>query len=487
MDTAARFSELIDAFQAIDPSREPDRARALIAEATRLVDRGEQPKKWAALRAKYAELCGRELADDAIDAYRDALTVFTRREDASFCTYLHAGLGQLLFERALAGNGDREEALQHLQEALPEESYVAPLAAWLWSTRTTGDPYDNWRHRRDALEIALAATDRGSGPEAWAKAKNDLAVALGEEPGAEFHEAIEARLRSHREALQALADPRSALALEIRLQLSEGFASRTLGDRNANREEAAKLARDALADCDAATPPQIVWRALLAIVVALDSAPTTPAARDEMSALLDRAAAIAPPGSLDEATIRSFRVNLALERIRSGDADAVADAVDHARAALAILDPERDATMRASIGQRLGEAHAAVGDFVSAQSALSASIADREQGLARAVSLQARREALFALGESAALAAWCALRRGQAFEAIALLERGRSRLWRGHPPPLSEATLAQCVPAGGAIGRGRAGVARRSRVGRSSAGGTRCSGGRGWHRPGLIC
>jgi len=449
VDAAAQLSALIDAFQALDTSSEPERARSLLAQAAQLVDRNAQPQKWAALRGLYADLCGDD-ADEAIAAYRDALTVW-QRDDGTPFSHCHARLGELLLDRALARGEGTEAALEHLDAALPGDPTVARKAAFLWAARPLGDPYENWTRRRAALDVAVAGIDRHAEPAAWARAMNELALALGEEPGADFREAIEARLARHDEALAALVDRRSSLALEIRLQLSECHAMRVVGIGQANRVEAATLARDVLSDCDATTPTTIVWRALLATVVALDAPPYTPESRDEMASLLERAAALAPAGSLDEATIHSFHVNLALARVDDGEHEAIAALVAHAQAALRILDPDRDATTRASIGQRLGEGHVAVGDYVAAQAALDVALADRERGLARATSLPGRREALFALGDTAALAAWCAIRRGEAFEAVALLERGRSRLWRPEAPALTESTLAACVPAGGAV------------------------------------
>ena len=449
MDAAARFSALIDEFQALDTSSEPERARSLVAQATQLVDREAQPKKWAALRGLYADLCG-DHADEAIAAYRDALTMWQREDGIPF-SHCHARLGELLLDRALALGENTEAALEHLDAALPGDPTIARKAAYLWAVRKLGDPYENWTRRRAALDVAVGGIDRHAEPVAWARAMNELALALGEEPGADFRNAVESRLARHHEALAALVDRRSALALEIRLQLSECHAMRVIGIGEANRAEAATLARDVLSDCDATTPTTIMWRALLATIVALDTPRHTPASRGEMASLLERAAALAPAGSLDEATIHSFHVNLALARVDDGEHEAIPALVAHAQAALRILDPARDATTRASIGQRLGEGHVAVGDYVSAQAALDVALADRERGLARATSLPGRREALFALGETAALAAWCAIRRGEAFEAVALLERGRSRLWRREAPALTESTLAACVPAGGAV------------------------------------
>ncbi len=111
-----RLALLIAEYKTLDRNRDQARLREIFSEAAALVDRAAQPKKWAAFRSMYAQMCGDSDPEQALQGYRDALTVFTPGEDHDSWANCTMNIGCILAPRSQRGTPQSEEALMCLQD-----------------------------------------------------------------------------------------------------------------------------------------------------------------------------------------------------------------------------------------------------------------------------------------------------------------------------------------------------------------------------------
>ena len=223
-DRRRRLQSLLAELAALDLERDAERGRELLAEAAQYLDRVAEPRRWAALRSRYAALSEEIDPAAAAAAYRDALEVWDPASERDSWLACHEGIGWLLARQAPLTPAQQQEAIEHLECAVGERPYLAAVLAPLYQFHTLGDPWANWRQRVAYLEQGAALIDRDSEPERWASAMNALAVACQEEPDADFGAALERRLARHAQVLAALPAAATGARVETWLALSECFS-----------------------------------------------------------------------------------------------------------------------------------------------------------------------------------------------------------------------------------------------------------------------
>ncbi len=454
-----RFAALVAELQRLDPERDNARMREILAEAAGLVDRKAEPKKWAALRSRYA-WCS-ETADPAaaVQAYGEALTVWDRDADHDSWTSCHGALGSLL---ALGGPGtpvEIDQAIEHLELALADEPWRASLLALLYRFRVNGDPYDNWRRRVRYLEQALADNPRDREPLAWARLQQALGEAWAEEPDVDFIPALERSIGCYREALEALGERREAgwneCRIGIGLALSECCLFRGPERTADSLADAERYARQALARCDQGVPDDLRARALLTLGKCLIVGEARPdrAAFSRALDLFDEAATLidsrATPALM--ATVESLRANVCLKRISGGERGLAPRLCGHVDAALELLSAPEQLRDRRSLLQVAGEGLLAEGEFAGAADYLERAVGAADAALARADSVAGRMERIWEFRDSSALLAHCLLRLGKTEQALAELDRGKGRFWQDEERSWNMADLRALAPAGGAL------------------------------------
>ena len=200
------------------------------------------------MRTAFAGLAEKDDPPAAIAAYRDALTIWQPGEDRVSWSYCHMQLGSLLATNFPPGSPEGEEAIAHLEVAVADETYLAGLLATLYGVRPVGDPEENWRRRIQYLQQDVAAVDRTTEKEKWARSNNALACAYAEEPGANFAVALEKQIALHLEVLATLKETDGPFA-ETCIDLGTALLNRTEGQLTENGAHAEEYLRRALAVC----------------------------------------------------------------------------------------------------------------------------------------------------------------------------------------------------------------------------------------------
>lgn len=451
-----RLAALVAELRSLDRTRDAPRMREILAAAAQLVDRHAEPKKWAAFRTMFAQLSEADPAA-AVAAYRDALTVWNPDSDHDPWVQCHAGIGWLQVQTQPPGSRGAEEAIAELELVIADQPFAASALALLYRCRAAGDPAENWKRRMHYLERALGQVSPAADPAGWAAIENEIGVAFGEQPGADFNQAMEKRLQCHQAAFEALGEVRDGAAIETLLNLSESYLYRVSGVRRENRQRAEECLRRAQAACNAATSPNLQRRTRLALARLIATGEETPRAPRLHEALahlaeaagqLDRAG---PPELL--ANIESLRASCYLELLRLGEAQWLGPLVGSADAALRGFDQELYQNERRNALQMAGEGLLEAGDFCRAAERLQGAIAAGEANLIHATTVAGRLERIWQLADAAALLSYCRLRLGETVAALEVLERGKLRLWRagtGRQTDVADA-LPALVPPGGAL------------------------------------
>jgi CHAT domain-containing protein len=454
-DRRNRLNALLAQLEMLDPERDAARLRDLMVAGAELVDRTEEPRRWAAFRSRYAQLAERDAPAQAIAAYRDVLTVWDPAADRDSWLACQEGLGLLLAHQEALTPALHQEAIDHLECAVQDLPYLAgPLAA-LYAFHTLGDPLENWRRRVAYLQQDAARVARDADPDRWARAQNALAVACQEEPDADFNQALAARIARHQEALAALPDRTGTTAVETCLALSECYCYLGGPQRAEHLRQAQAFARTALDACT----PEHDWRlraqALLGLARTL-LRPDTPGgdtAIREVMALCDEAGRIVDPAASPAlmATVESFRAHVCLERIQGGDAAQVHRLIAHGDTALRLLSAPEQLHNRRVVLQVVADGLLAVARYAQAADYLRRALDTAGAALARAVTPQGRMERIWEFRDSSALLACCLLRLNRTDEALAVLDRGKARFWQPNGPDWGAEALTPLIPPGGAL------------------------------------
>ena len=157
MEAAERLALLIAEYQTLDRNRDQARLREIFLEAATLVDRAAQPKKWAAFRSMYAQMCEASDPEEALRGYRDALTVFTPGADHDSWANCTMNIGMILAPRSQQRTRQSEEALACLEATVADYPWVASTLALLYRFRAAGDLAENWSRRVQYLQLAISS------------------------------------------------------------------------------------------------------------------------------------------------------------------------------------------------------------------------------------------------------------------------------------------------------------------------------------------
>lgn len=457
MDAPSRLAELLDRYRALDVQLQRAEARDLLTQVAPLVDRTAAPKKWAALRWFYAQASEPVDPAEAIAGYADALSVFDEHEDHEAWLECHGGIGLAQSVLYLPGSDAVEPAIAHLSRVVDERPLYAELLATLLEARLRGDPLENWQQRMRCLALALRyATDNGT---SRVRLLNTQACTQAEEPGGPFDVLCERRLQGHQAAL-AEATPDSVDATETTLQLTTAWLDRVQGKLADNGRQAWLLLEPALADSERRGDSLRQSRALLLMARARQFKQADADGSHLLQALdlLDRARALLqthmPPQLELMASADKFIALAQLDRLRAGNADALAPllaAADRALAAFAQRPLQGDECRK--LWQIRADALVFAGQPGQALPALQSAMDLAEAQIASATSVPGRLEQIWKLRDSAGLAAWCLLETGRTADAVAALERGKALLWPRAAGSDAElpAVLAAAVPPGGAV------------------------------------
>lgn len=428
-----RLSALLAQLDSLDPVRDSEKVREMMAEGSVLVDRALEPRRWAAFRSRYASLSETVDPVAAIGAYREALEVWDPVTDRESWLACHEGIGWLLALQAPLSPEQQQEAIDHLECVVGERPYQAAVLARLYQFHTLGDPLDNWKKRMDYLQRDAALVDRGDDPARWVRAQNAIAVAMQEEPDGDFNAALERRIARHGEALAALVERAGAAWVETCLALSECYRFRIGANPVENLEIAERFARDAVSACR----PDDDWRLRAEALLGLARALLRPgrsgeAARGEVLALLDAAAGIIDPASSPAlmATVESFRTNICLERIKDGDTGQYRMLVEHGDAALVLLSAPEALRDRRVVQQVVADGLLLAGQYEQAADYLRRALGEVAAALSQASSVAGRMERIWEFRDSSALLAYCLLRLGRKDAALAALDQGKALFWQ---------------------------------------------------------
>lgn len=449
------FEQILAAYRAVDRKAEPKRAADLLLEAESFVDRDAEPRKWAAFRSSYALLCESFDPSAALQAYRDALTVWDPVEDHDSWTACHSGIGTLMVNLQPLGPSEIDEAIGHLEAAVADQPFLSSLLAVLYRFRSTGDPLENWRKRLSCLRQTLAQVSRDADPGAWAAANNEIGIALGEQPDGDFFSMLEDRLNIHLESFAALGEVHDARWIETCIQLSECFLFRGGIDDLQNQAEAEHYARLALGALRQDDPPSLRANAQLALARVLmapgrefqaDNVRECLSVCDEVGSMLDPDAS---PALM--ATVESFRANALLKLLEHGEHGLEDRLAAHAEAAISLLAGAEHLRDRRSLLQVAGEGMLAAGRFERAADYLEQALEAAGTALSEARSREGRMERIWEFRDSSALLCWCLLKLGNQDRALVELDRGKARFWRPDGVDCTAEDLKTLVPSGGAL------------------------------------
>ena len=450
-----RYRALISAYDALDKEAEPRRAAELLLEATSLADRDTEPRKWASLRSRYAYYCQAFDPREAIVAFRDALTVWSPVDDHDMWVACHSGIGTLMVNLQPFGSSELDEAIMHLEAAVPDEPHQASLLAVLYRFRSTGDPLENWTRRVYHLRQALGQIIREQNPQGWATLNNELGIAIGEQPDADFNASLEERIRVHLDSFAALDGVHEAVWIDTCNYLSECYLFRGGIDDQENQAEAERYARLALGALKADDPPALRATAVLTLAKVL----MAPGRRfrvenvreclgrcDEAAALIDPALSPALAASVE-----SFRANALLKLLELGETGHEERLAAHADAALILLQGPEHLRDRRSILQVAGEGMLAAGRYERAAGYLRRALEAADAALAQAESREGRMERIWEFRDTSALLAWCLLKLDDTTQALVELEKGKARFWFPESEECTVEEMKTLVPSGGAL------------------------------------
>lgn len=446
------LSALIAEFEALDKNAEPQRACDILQRAAALADRSAQPKKWAAFRYLFAQTAEPIDPSGAIAAYRDALTVFEPNEDRDTWVICHSGLGCLLATQFPPGSDEAEEAIAHLECAIDDQPFLAELLAGLYGFRPLGDPLANWQKRVRYLKLALAHNPRDIDPSKWARLTNELALAQGQEPGADYAVAIEKQIAGHRTALAAVPENDPGFVSTC-IYLGTALLNRVQGDLTANGAEAETYLRRALPLCATDSAQRIEVLLLLARCLIFKQPHRQPASYEEALPLFAEARLLA--ASRPQPEMRGNVEKLAalnyLELLRAGRRELFPEFLAGCEAARGFFGGPTYGIELRKIWQIEADGHLAVDDFVGASRCCAEAITIGEGLLRQAESTAGRLERIWELRDSSSLLAYCQSKNGELLAALEALERGRTLLWSRADNPTTSISLAHLIPANGAL------------------------------------
>ncbi len=446
------LAALIAEYHALDETAEPARACEILKQAAGLVDRAADPRKWAAFRFLFARNAELIDAKAAIAAYRDALTVFEPNEDRETWVQCHSGLGSLLATQFPPGSDEGEEAIAHLECAINDQPFMAELLAGLYGFRPRGDPRENWQKRVRYLELALARAPRDADPVKWAKLTNELAVAHGEEPGADYGVAKENEIAGHLAALAALPENDPAF-LSTCIYLGTVYLDRGQGELIENGREAEKYLRRALSLCPEDGAQRVEILLLLGRCLMFKKPHRRRAALEEALTLFEEARRLAAPRPQPEmrGNVEKFFALDYLELLRLGRRELFPKFLECCTTALHLFDGPTYAVERRRIWQIEADGFLAVEDFAEAGRCCAEAVAVGEKLLREATTNSGRLERIWELRDSSSLLAYCQAKTGELLAALEALERGRTLLWRRTEPAPTTIALADLVPPNGAL------------------------------------
>ena len=458
----ARYDALIERYEALGDGGDPAVARALLAEATGLVDRALEPRRVAALRYFDAQWSEPDDPVATLAACADVLDLERSDGDDARVTAMRAWCREAI-ERALdrvdPGSADDAEpaiaSLERIAEQLSPNGVYGLARLYEW--RTAGDPHADWS-RRVAL-LARHAALRDADSLAFAQAKNLLAVARADEPNADFALAIERRIAAHADVLATLA-PGTPLHVETAILLGTAWLDRTDGDLAANGRAAAAVLEPALASAVRRDAPAQVGHAA-ALLGRAQIFKSRPLAREGLEAGLGLYAQSRAAGAAAglPALVASADKGIALawlEALKQGDAAAYEPFLAACGTAMRTFDamPGHGDEVRKLLQMR-AEAAIAAGLPADAIAPLGQAIERVHADLGRATSRAGRLELAWRMRDSAALAAHCHAAAGDARAACLALERGKGLYWAsdaGAPPlPPWSGDWTAVVPCDGAV------------------------------------
>lgn len=469
MDPSARLAQLVSEFKSLDRNHDQPRLREIFSEAATLIDPAEKPKKWAAFRVMYAQMCDNSDPDQALHGYRDALTVFTPAEDRDAWVNCTMNVGMILALRSQHGTPESEEALACLEVAVGDYPWVAATLALLYRFRADGDLAANWIKRVQYQKLALSQIVADEDPPGWADQQNELGLSATEEPGCNFAEAMPQRIGMHNEALALLdrhglgdlpaggnrnpagGNPHNVW-IETCIHLCECYLF-ALGDLSQNRAEAERFGRRAVAACGHTTP-DIRRRSRMSLgrVLAASRGPGATAKLHESIQWFELATddcEQAKPELL--ANIRALEASAYLDLMRLGETARITDLARCSGEAIDGYIGRAFSGRRRSACQVEASGWIEAENFAEASRCLQAALREGEAMLAETVADASRIERVFQLHDSSALLCYCRLKLGDTQGALEALDRGKARFWGGPEPAAIWGSLAEVIPAGGAL------------------------------------
>lgn len=460
------IAALLDEAEGLGHGNDNARLLAIYEQAATLVDRQTKPKKWAALRHMAGVLAfampGR--LEEALAAFRDSRPHWDPLAEHVQWAEATSYIGWTLFALARMSPPDSEEAIDCLEATLADYPDDTPrMLALLYSVRVVGDPFVNWQKHVFYLQAALQQAPVDADPVRWALLRNDLALAAARQPDGDFAALTERRIGAHREALDALAtlgEPVAAAAEDARIRIaidaSEAWLNRIgSGDAAGDRAEAARLAAEALADCGPATPRELQSMAVMASARVLMSDAGKPSRNDceQALALCDRADGLVDPATQPvlAATALKFRAVAHRRLMQLGESDHLEPMLASVDAAVALLDPVLQGSMRRSLMLLSAEGLVDAADYARAVSCLADAEREGERSLAEATTRAGRLECIFDLRDASSLLGWCRLQTHDITGAVEAIDRGKGRLWSAGKSHADFAEIRRCVPNGGAL------------------------------------
>ena len=470
MEAAERLTLLIAEYKTLDRNRDQARLREIFLEAATLVDREAQPKKWAAFRSMYAQMCDASDPEEALHGYRDALTVFTPGADHDVWANCTMSVGFILAQRSQQGTPQSEEALACLEATITDYPWVASTLAILYRFRASGDLAENWTRRVQYLQLAISQSSPDEDPEKRAGLQNELALAATEEPGCDFADAMPRRTALHLEALRLLerhgfgyepapGSPASGLHapnntwIETCIYLCECYLF-AISDWNANRIDAEAFGRKAVDACSHGGTPDLRRRARLSLgnVLACSRGREASANLHEAIQWFERASEDCDPAKPEPlANIRSLEASAHLELMHLGEAGSLDELVRCSREAIAGYSGPAFGSERRNAYQVEAHGWIEAENFAEAARCLDAAMLEGEALLAETVADASRIERVFQLHDSGALLCYCRLKLNDVRGALEALDRGKARFWNRGEPREIWPSLGTLIPRGGAL------------------------------------
>lgn len=459
------IAALLGEVQGLDRGKDGPRILAIYAEAAALVDREAKPKKWAALRhvAGVTAFAMPGHLEEALAAFRDSRPHWDPVAEHVQWAEATSYVGWTLFALHRLAPPDSEEAIACLEATLADYPDDTPaMLAQLYGARVVGDRFDNWQKHVFYLEAALQQVQVDTHPVRWALLRNELAQATAQRPDGDFAALMERRIAMHREALDALAAlkdaPGSAAQtawIRIAIDASEAWLNRIGSvDAAGDLAQARRLAEDALAACGPETPRDLQAMAVMASarVLMRDDAMSVDDCRQAL-ALCDRADGFVDPTvqPVLAATALKYRANAHRRLMQHGESGHLEPLLASVDAALALLDPVVQGSMRRTLMLLAAAGLVDAADFARAAIRFAEAEREGERSLAQATTRAGRLESIFDLHDASSLLGWCRLQTGDVAGAVEAIDRNKGRLWSVGQAHASFADIRRCVPKGGAL------------------------------------